>query len=198
MLLSIEGPIGVGKTSLTRILADELRFDSIYELSYKNPYLNRFYTDIERYSFPIQIEFLANRFKQWKKVQKSTKNTVCDYFFYKDEIFAQMNLKGEDIKLYRRIYNLMSQHIKPPDYLIYLSANPDVLMERIRKRGRRYESPITYEYLYRLCKYYEEYMNKYRFSAVLKIEAESLDYVNNVEDRRYILEKIRRFINLYE
>jgi len=194
MLLSIEGPIGVGKTSLAKIIVEELGFRGIYELSYKNPYLDRFYSDIERYSFPIQIEFLVNRFRQWKIIQNSRENIVCDYFFYKDEIFALMNLKGEDIKLYRRIYGHIVQHIKPPDYVIYLSASPEILIDRVRKRGRRYEASITYEYLCMLCKHYEEYMKKYNLSPVLKIETETLDYVNRIEDKRYILTEISKFI----
>lgn len=198
MLLSIEGPIGVGKTSLARIIADELDFKGIYELSYKNPYLSNFYDDIERYSFPIQIEFLVNRFRQWKSIQNAEGNLVCDYFFYKDEIFAQMNLKGEDIKLYRRIYNQMLKHIKPPDYVIYLSANPKVLIERIEKRGRKYERSIKYEYLSGLYNCYEDYMNKYNLSPVLKIEVEDIDYVNKIENRKYILSLIDKFIKSYE
>lgn len=198
MLLSIEGPIGVGKTSLARIIANELGFKGTYELSYKNPYLNDFYNDIERYSFPIQIEFLINRFRQWKLIQDTRKNLVCDYFFYKDEIFAQMNLKGEDIRLYRRIYNQMLKHIKPPDYVVYLSASPKVLIERIEKRGRVYERSIRYKYLSNLYNHYEDYMNKYNLSPVLKIEVENLDYVNKIEDRRYILLLIKDFIKAYE
>jgi deoxyadenosine/deoxycytidine kinase len=197
VLLSIEGPIGVGKTSLTGILADELKLRGVYELSFRNPYLGRFYSDIERYSFPIQIEFLVNRFRQWKKIQDAEGDVVCDYFFYKDEIFAEMNLKGEDIKLYRRIYNFMVEHIKPPRYVIYLSASPEVLMERIRKRGRDYESPIKYEYISRLCRYYREYMNRYTLSPVLKVDTETLDYVNRTDDREFILSEIRRFLNTY-
>lgn len=197
VLLSVEGPIGVGKTSLTGILADELKLRGVYELSFRNPYLGRFYSDIERYSFPIQIEFLVNRFRQWKKIQNAEGDVVCDYFFYKDEIFAEMNLKGEDIKLYRRIYNFMVEHIKPPRYVIYLFTSPEVLMERIRKRGRDYESPIKYEYISRLCRYYREYMNRYTLSPVLKVDAETLDYVNRTDDREFILSEIRRFLNTY-
>ncbi|MBC7319159.1 deoxynucleoside kinase [bacterium] len=197
MLLSIEGPIGVGKTSLTRIVTKDLGFKGIYELSYKNPYLSSFYSDIERYSFPIQIEFLINRFRQWKSIQNIKENLVCDYFFYKDEIFAQMNLKGEDIRLYKRIYNQMLKHIKPPDYVIYLSASPKTLIERIEKRGRVYEKSITYEYLSNLCSHYEDYMNKYSLSPVLKVRVENLDYVNKIEDRRYMLSLIEDFIKVY-
>lgn len=198
MLLSIEGPIGVGKTSLARIIVNELGFKGIYELSYKNPYLNDFYNDIERYSFPIQIEFLVNRFRQWKLIQDTRENLVCDYFFYKDEIFAQMNLREEDIRLYRRIYNQMLKHIKPPDYVVYLSASPEVLIERIEKRGRVYERSIKYEYLSNLYNHYEDYMNKYSLSPVLKIEVGNLDYVNKIEDRRYMLLLIKNFIKAYE
>lgn len=198
MLLSIEGPIGVGKTSLTRIVSRDLRFKGIYELSYKNPYLSSFYSDIERYSFPIQIEFLTNRFRQWKSIQNIKENLVCDYFFYKDEIFAQMNLKGEDIRLYRRIYDQMLKHIKPPDYVIYLSANPETLIDRIKKRGRTYEKSITYEYLSNLCSHYEGYMSRYSLSPILKVEVEDIDYVNRIEDRRYMLSLIEDFIRVYE
>ena len=197
MLLSIEGPIGVGKTSLTKILVGKLGFKGVYELSYKNPYLDRFYSDIERYSFPVQIEFLVNRFRQWRTIQNSKGNVVCDYFFYKDEIFALMNLKGEDIKLYKRIYDHMVRHIRPPDYVVYLSASPEFLMDRIRKRGRIYEASITYEYLRMLCKHYEEYMKKYTLSPVLRIETEALDYVNRIEDKRYILTEISKFTGIY-
>lgn len=193
LLLSIEGPIGVGKTSLAKILEKELGFRAFYELSFKNPYLSRFYNDIERYSFPIQIEFLVNRFRQWKKIQNVKGNVVCDYFFYKDEIFAQMNLKGEDLKLYRRIYNLMLKHITPPNYVIYLSARPEVLLKRIEKRGREYESSITLEYLSRLCGFYAEYLKCYTLSPVLILNVEDIDYVNREEDRIYILTEIKKF-----
>lgn len=198
LLVSIEGPIGVGKTSLARILRDNLGFRCFFELSFRNPYLDRFYKDIERYSFPIQLEFLVNRFRQWKRIQNIRNNIVCDYFFYKDEIFAQMNLKGEDLNLYKRIFNLMVEHIRPPDYVIYLSATPEILLSRIRRRGREYEAPITLEYLERLCRSYNEYFEDYKLSPVLKLNVEHLDYVNKDEDRRYILNEIRRFIGSYE
>jgi deoxyadenosine/deoxycytidine kinase len=197
MLLSIEGPIGVGKTSLTKIIKEnfkELNFVIVYELSYKNLYLDRFYSDIERYAFPTQIEFLMNRFKQWKKIQNSRENIVCDYFFFKDEIFAQMNLKGEDIKLYNRIFSIIRYHIRPPDYLIYLTASPFTLLERIRRRGRSFETLIKLDYLISLCKFYEDYLSSYKSSPVLKIETDSLDYVNKKEDQEYIISKIRGFI----
>ena len=197
LLLSIEGPIGAGKTSLTRILEREIGFKGFYELSFKNPYLSKFYNDIERYSFPIQIEFLASRFKQWKRIQNVNVDTVCDYFFYKDEIFARMNLKGEDFKLYRRIFNLMIEHIRPPDYVIYLSARPAVLLERIEKRGREYESPITLEYLMKLCSFYDEYLKDYRLSPVLILDVEGFDYVNNERDRMHIILEVRRFTGYY-
>jgi deoxyadenosine/deoxycytidine kinase len=199
MLLSIEGPIGVGKTSLTKIISEnfkDLNFIRVYELSSKNGYLDRFYSDIERYAFPTQIEFLVNRFKQWEKIQNSKENIVCDYFFFKDEIFAQMNLKGEDIKLYNRIFNLMRHHIRPPDYLIYLTASPSTLLERIRKRGRSFETLITLDYLTSLRKFYEDYLANYKTSPVLKTDTDSLDYVNKKEDQQHILSKIRSFILL--
>jgi len=199
MLLSIEGPIGVGKTSLTKIISEnfkDLNFIRVYELSSKNGYLDRFYSDIERYAFPTQIEFLVNRFKQWEKIQNSKENIVCDYFFFKDEIFAQMNLKGEDIKLYNRIFNLMRHHIRPPDYLIYLTASPSTLLERIRKRGRSFETLMTLDYLTSLRKFYEDYLANYKTSPVLKTDTDSLDYVNKKEDQQHILSKIRSFILL--
>lgn len=197
LLVSIEGPIGVGKTSLARILKDNLGFRCFYELSFRNPYLDRFYRDIERYSFPIQLEFLANRFRQWRRIQKIEGRVVCDYFFYKDEIFAQMNLKGEDLNLYKRVYNLMVEHIKPPDYVIYLSATPEVLLDRIKKRGREYESPITLEYLNRLCRFYSDYFRSYSLSPVLRLDVGYLDYVNSEKDRSYILSEVKRFIRYY-
>ncbi|MGB9682979.1 MAG: deoxynucleoside kinase [bacterium] len=199
MLLSIEGPIGVGKTSLTNIIAENLRelnFIKIYELSQRNIYLDRFYIDIKRYAFPTQIEFLINRFWQWRKIQDLKGNVVCDYFFFKDEIFACMNLEGEDINLYRRIFNLMVHHIKPPDYLVYLTASPSTLLERIKRRGRTFEAMLKLDYLISLCKSYEDYISGYKVSPILKIETNSLDYVNRKEDQEYIMSKIKRFILL--
>ncbi|MGC8890778.1 MAG: deoxynucleoside kinase [bacterium] len=199
MLLSIEGPIGVGKTSLTNIIAENLRelnFIKIYELSQRNIYLDRFYIDIKRYAFPTQIEFLINRFWQWRKIQDLKGNVVCDYFFFKDEIFACMNLEGEDINLYRRIFNLMVHHIKPPDYLVYLTASPSTLLERIKRRGRTFEAMLKLDYLISLCKSYEDYISGYKVSPILKIETDSLDYVNRKEDQEYIMSKIKRFILL--
>ncbi|MGC8717604.1 MAG: deoxynucleoside kinase [bacterium] len=199
MLLSIEGPIGVGKTSLTNIIAENLRelnFIKIYELSQRNIYLDRFYIDVKRYAFPTQIEFLINRFWQWRKIQDLKGNVVCDYFFFKDEIFACMNLEGEDINLYRRIFNLMVHHIKPPDYLVYLTASPSTLLERIKRRGRTFEAMLKLDYLISLCKSYEDYISGYKVSPILKIETDSLDYVNRKEDQEYIMSKIKRFILL--
>jgi deoxyadenosine/deoxycytidine kinase len=105
-----------------------------------------------------------------------------------------MNLKGEDIKLYNRLFSLMIHHIKPPDYLIYLTASPSILLERIKKRGRSFETLIKLDYLISLCKFYEDYLSSYKGSPVLKIETDSLDYVNKKEDQEYIISKIRGFI----
>src|SRR4030042_4494735 len=146
----IEGPIGVGKTSLTRLLANELNARSILEKPDENPFLSHFYQDRKKYAFQTQIFFLLNRFQQKKEIAQLdlfNQVTLCDYLFAQDRIFASLNLDDHELALYDQIFHLLSGQIPSPDLVIFLQAKPEVLIHRIKTRNIPYEKEIDLEYL---------------------------------------------------
>src|SRR4051812_48312222 len=160
----VEGPIGVGKSSLTNILAQRFNGRRVMEVVEENPFLSAFYTDREKYAFQTQIFFLLSRFRQQQSLfQQDLLNpvTVSDYLFAKDRIFASLTLTRDELGLYDRVFEELRPRVVKPDLVIYLRARLDVLLGRIKKRGREFESQFDAEYLASLTASYNEFFARY-------------------------------------
>ncbi len=178
----IEGPIGVGKTSLSEKLSECFNAELIVEKSNNNPFLKNFYQDKERYGFQTQTFFLLNRYSQLLELAQRSlfhNGTVCDYFFQKDMLFASLNLNKDEFSLYENFYNLLKPKIPAPDLVIFLQAGTDVLMNRIRKRGRNFEKNITLEYLEDVNRAYNNFFFHYLESPLLVINTTDIDFVED-------------------
>ena len=196
MHIAIAGNIGSGKTTLTGLLAKHFGWDPHYEDVDKNPYLNSFYEDMQRWSFNLQIYFLNSRFRQVVDIRNSGKTVIQDRTIYEDAyIFApnlhSMNLMStRDFENYRSLFDLMGTFIQPPDLLIYLRASVPTLVNQIQKRGRDYENAIRLDYLKNLNEMYEEWIEGYKFGKLLIIDADTLKVSENPEDLGNVIEKI--------
>ena len=169
----IEGPIGVGKTSLTQLLAQEFDARSILEKPEENPFLSHFYKDRKKYAFQTQIFFLLNRFQQQKEIAQLdlfNQITFCDYLFAKDRIFATLNLDDHELTLYEQVFNLLKGQIPSPDLVIFLQAKPEVLLQRIKTRNHPYEKEVDLEYLSTLTEAYNYYFFHYDHSPLLVVD----------------------------
>lgn len=191
----IEGPIGVGKTSLARILSRELNGRLILERAEENPFLSSFYKERRRYAFQAQLFFLISRYRQHQELSQMDlfeKVVVSDYFFQKDRIFASVNLDDAELELYNQVYSLLNPSIPEPDLILFLQASTDILMERIRLRGKDYEKGVSREYLDELNQAYTNFIFHYSGSSVLVIETTEIDFVNNREDLDDLIAEIKR------
>jgi len=191
----IEGPIGVGKTSLTRLLAQEFNARCIFEKSEENPFLPYFYQDRKKYAFQTQIFFLLNRFQQQKEIAQLdlfNQITLCDYLFAKDRIFASLNLDNDELALYDQIFHLLRGQIPPPDLVIFLQAKPEVLFHRIQTRNIPHEKNIDLEYLKTLTEAYNYYFFHYDHAPLLVVDTSEIDFVNRQEDLSQLTREIKQ------
>jgi len=202
--LVVEGPIGVGKTSLVRRLAAHLRAETLLEGAEENPFLGRFYADRRQAAFPAQLFFLFQRSRQWSELRQADlfrQNLVADFMLEKDRLFAQVNLQPEELKLYDQVYANLIMEAPSPDLVIYLQAPVEVLLRRIRRRARPEEEGIERVYLQRLCEAYTEFFYYYERSPLLIINAAEINPVERDEDFQLLLEHIsldnsgRRYLN---
>jgi len=195
-LIVIEGAIGVGKTSLVLQLSDKFNAKNNLEVVEENPFLLKFYNDIERYAFQTQIYFLLSRYRQQIELaQLDLFNQLIfsDYLFAKDRIFAHLNLSGSELSMYEKLYEIMSKNIPKPDLIIYLQASTELLMKRIALRDRPFERKMSYEYIMRLNSTYEDffsYPDNYQGIKLIKINTNDLDFVGKKVDLEYIISKI--------
>ena len=192
--IAVEGTIGVGKTSLARILAEEIQGRLVLEEFEDNPFLKEFYQDRKRWAFQTQINFLISRYYQQLRLQQIdmfADKIVSDYMFAKDKLFAQTSLDDNEMILYKKLANIFEKNITPPDLVIFLQSDVDRLMENIKKRGRSYEKDIDWEYLSQLDEIYNQYFLSYDKSNLLLINSNDIDFVNNQEDLKQILDVIR-------
>lgn len=189
MYLVVEGPIGVGKTSLAGRLAARHRAELNLEVVEENPFLAHFYEAPEAYSFQVQVFFLLSRFKQLSGLAQPglwSGNVVSDYLFDKDFIFAAMNLKDAEFALYEDLYAHLSPRLPTPDLVVYLRAETELLLARIEQRGRPFERDMQAAYLAELTARYDEYFRTYP-GRVLTVDASRYDFVGNPDDERAIL-----------
>ena len=196
MHIAIAGNIGAGKTSLTELIAKHYGWEAHFEDVVDNPYLDDFYTHMERWSFNLQIYFLKSRFQQLLAFKNSPKNVVQDRTVYEDaHIFApNLNAMGlmsqRDFKNYYDLFNLMESLVDGPDLLIYLRSSIPNLVNKIHKRGRDYENSISIEYLSRLNERYEAWISTYDQNKMVIIDVDDIDFVDNKDDLKTIISKI--------
>lgn len=193
--ICIEGVIGVGKTSLTKMLGEHLDAKIIYEQPEENPFLPDFYKDPQRYAFQTQLFFLLSRYRQQQELFQPDlfhDATVSDYLFAKDRIFAHLNLEDRELFLYDKIASLLEQGIPKPDLVVYLQSTPERLMANIRKRGRTYEKEILDDYIRSLNEAYNRFFFHYNETPLLVINSTVLDFVNDKADFEELVKQIVR------
>ena len=194
--IAVEGPIGVGKTSLAELLAKELGARLVCEQPDDNPFLGAFYKDPKRHAMSAQLFFLLQRYQQQGELAQgdlfARGGLVADYLFAKDRLFAALTLSNDELALYQRIYDLLRPRISTPDLVVYLNASTPVLLDRIRRRGRAVEKPIRPEYLEEVVRTYAEFFFRYDEGPLLIVDASELDFVSNAEHRDELMAVIRK------
>ncbi|OSY86869.1 7,8-dihydro-6-hydroxymethylpterin-pyrophosphokinase [Tenacibaculum holothuriorum] len=192
--IAIEGNIGAGKTSLANMMSDDFNAKIVLERFADNPFLPKFYNDNERYAFPLEMSFLADRYQQLSddlaQFDLFKNFIVSDYYIFKSLIFAQVTLQNDEYKLYRKMFDLMYKEITKPDLYVYLYQNTDRLLQNIKKRGREYEQNIEASYLQKIHDGYSNFIKTQQNLNILIIDVSELDFVNKPEDYKYIINKI--------
>lgn len=191
--IAVEGPIGVGKTSLTRLLARELGARLVLEEVEENPFLARFYDEPDKYALPVQLYFLLMRYNQQRALAQQdlfAQRTVADYLFAKDRIFAGLNLAPEEMTLYDSVYRLLDARMPKPDLVVYMSAKVQVLAERLRKRNRDFERNISFEYLERVSVAFRDFFFYYDETPLLVVDTSEIDFVEDSDDLRELVREI--------
>jgi deoxyadenosine/deoxycytidine kinase len=196
MHIAITGNIGAGKTTLATLLSKHYDWEVLYEAVEGNPYLADFYGDMERWAFNLQMFFLKSRFEQVLEIQESNKKYIQDRTIYEDAFIFAKNLNESklmsdvDYKTYKDFFDLMMSLIKPPDLMIYLKADLPKLIKQIKNRGRDFENNISEQYLTDLNRHYEDFINTFKDCKVLIINVDGLDYVNNQDDFKKVIEQV--------
>ena len=188
-----EGPIGVGKTSLTSLIAEELGARLILERAEDNPFLADFYSDPARYRFQTQMFFLLSRFSQQQEMAQPdlfTRITMSDYLFDKDRIFAYLNLDENELALYEQFYKVLEPKIVKPDLVIFLQADTDTLLRRIKMRARPFEKELNHEYIAAVNEAYNHFFFRYSDTPLLVINTSDIDFVHRREDLDDLLKQI--------
>ena len=207
IFISVEGPIGVGKTTLATILQDHFKCTLLREIVEENPFLSKFYTDIKGYALQTEAFFLFNRVKQLEDIEKDRLNNgeivISDYHIIKNLIFAGLTLDKMQFHRYKQVYNIFVNDLPQPDIIVYLNSKTDVLMKRIAMRDRSFEREMDRNYINELSNEYRYYFNplsiKHNFMGkepiVIEIDNSELDFLNNEDDRNFILNKVQDAIN---
>ena len=201
MYVAIEGVIGVGKTTLARLLQPEFNAEIILEVFEENPFLSDFYSDRERYAFQTQIFFLLSRYHQQRRtihdLAETGKNIFADYTFAKDALFAGINLIGDELDMYHKVHDALAEKIQKPDLIVYLQATTDTLMQRIALRDRPYERQMERSYIDELNRAYEDFFSKpFDHTPVLTIDTNALNIVQNPKDLKDVKNRIRQSLSL--
>ncbi|GAB4499750.1 MAG: deoxynucleoside kinase [Anaerolineales bacterium] len=201
MYIAIEGVIGVGKTTLARLLQPAFQAEVLLEVFEENPFLSDFYSDRARYAFQTQIFFLLSRYRQQNNnvpsILAAGKSLIADYTFAKDALFARINLKGDELEMYHKVHEALGEKIPKPDLLVYLQATTDTLMSRIAFRDRPYERQMERSYIDELNVAYEEFFSKpFDHTPILKIDSNELNIIQNAEHVKFIENRIRETLGL--
>ena len=202
MYVAIEGVIGVGKTTLARLLQSRFDADLLLEVFEENPFLSDFYSDRARYAFQTQIFFLLSRYRQQHntvpEILSHGKSLLADYTFAKDSLFAGINLEGDELEMYHKVHEALGEKILKPDLLVYLQASTDVLMQRITFRDRSYERKMERSYIDELNRAYEDFFAKaYDSVPVLKINTDNLNIIQNMEHLTLIENRIKQSLGMH-
>lgn len=195
LYVAIEGPIGVGKTTLTHELARRMNARVVLEVVEENPFLPMFYEDRSRYAFQTQMFFLMSRFRQQNELLQPDlfqPNIVADYHLLKDRIFAQLTLRDEELALYEQVHKALAGTIMQPDVMIYLRADQQVLLQRIDKRGRPFEADFDRDYLRNLADIYRTFFARYHETPLLVLDTSELDLLAKPEEIEKIVDEIHR------
>jgi deoxyadenosine/deoxycytidine kinase len=191
--IAVEGPIGVGKTSLVELLAGKFNSRKVIE-KIENPFLKDFYKDKTGAAFQAQLFFLLNRYMQLAELVQTElfqQLVICDYLFAKDKIFAYLNLNDSELLLYEKLYSMLETSVPMPDLVIYLQATSDVVFERIKSRGREYEREISEEYINEVNKAYDYFFFHYEATPLLVINTSEIDFVHRPDDLDDLVMRIR-------
>jgi len=202
ILLTVEGPIGIGKTSLSREISKAFRLELLEEIVYENPFLGKFYENIAEWSFQTEMFFLCNRYKQLQDIRTHYLNkgvsVVSDYNIFKNTIFAKRTLSGENLPKYLKIYDILTEDIPQANLVIYMTASVDTVMKRIAMRGRDVERNMDVTYMENLIADYNEFMVEFERRhpeiPVLKFQCDQLDFVHNPQDLRDVLSQIEPLV----
>lgn len=201
MYVAIEGVIGVGKTTLVRLLQNPFDAEILLEVFEENPFLSDFYGDRERYAFQTQVFFLLSRYHQQRRTVNemisTSRNLFADYTFAKDALFARINLKGDELDMYYKVHEALAEKIQKPDLLIYLQASTDTLMQRIALRDRPYERQMERSYIDELNHAYDDFFAKpFDHTPVLIVDTNNLNVIQNPEELKLIENRIRQSLSL--
>ncbi|MFN2302686.1 MAG: deoxynucleoside kinase [Anaerolineales bacterium] len=200
MYIAIEGVIGVGKTTLARLLQPAFNAELLLEIFEENPFLSDFYSDRTRYAFQTQIFFLLSRYHQQRQgvSEALSKNPwlISDYTFEKDKLFAEANLEGDELEVYYMVHEALAEKITKPDLIVYLRADTQILMHRIAQRDRPYERQMERQYIDALNQTYENHMSKRSGKNVLTINTNNLDYVSHLEELELVERQIRQTLKI--
>ena len=201
MYVAIEGVIGVGKTTLARLLQPAFDAEVILEVFEENPFLSDFYSDRERYAFQTQIFFLLSRYHQQRRtiteLVTAGRSVIADYTFAKDALFARINLRGDELDMYHKVHEALAEKIQKPHLLVYLQASTDTLMQRIALRDRPYERQMERAYIAQLNMAYDDFFSKpFEDTPVLTLNSDHLNVIQNPDDLQQIEERIRQSLSL--
>lgn len=201
MYIAIEGVIGVGKTTLARLLQPAFQANLLLEVFEENPFLSSFYSDRSRYAFQTQIFFLLSRYHQQNKgipqAVPGGSSLISDYTFEKDSLFARINLQGDELDMYYKVHEALAEKIQLPDLVLYLRAETKTLLQRITQRDRPYERGMDPAYIEQLGQAYDDYfLAKEHKVPVLTVDSNNLDYVHYADDLRWIENRIRQALQL--
>ena len=191
----VEGPLGVGKSSLANLLAQRIYSETVLEDTDKNPFLANFYKDPKRYAFQTQIFFMLERFQKQEDINQIDlfkRSVISDFLFAKDRIFARINLNDKEFRLYDQIFRLLSSKIVKPDLVIFLQAKTNILKGRIKNRNRSYEKAISIKYLDKINKAFNEFFFHYKETPLLVINASEIDFVNIPSDLDNLILEIEK------